>query len=66
MTRVPIRNNSSERTIKPRVFDAIIDGNRVFLEVKVGKWNERIVLKDALDQIFTAVVDEIGISSPES
>ena len=37
MIRQPIRNNSSTKPVKPRVFDAIIDGDEVYLESKQGK-----------------------------
>ena len=40
MIRQPIRNNSSTKPVKPRVFDAIIDGDEVYLESKQGKERE--------------------------
>lgn len=40
--RQPIRNTASSKKIKPRVFDAIIDGDDVYLEVKNAKEREII------------------------
>jgi hypothetical protein len=54
MIRQPIRNNSSTKPVKPRVFDAIIDGNEVYLESKQGKERELIRLCDVLAQIEAA------------
>lgn len=52
MKRIAIRNNRSSRTVKPRVFDAIIDeNNQVVLEVKNGANKERISLADVMHQI---------------
>ena len=55
MERVPIRNRRSAKKIKPRVFDALISGKEVLLEIKDSrKGNETIALDDALEQIEEA------------
>lgn len=54
MIRQPIRNNASDKPTKPRVFDAIIDGDEVYLEAKLGKDRERINLRDVLAQVEAA------------
>jgi hypothetical protein len=53
-TRKPIRNNDSPKEIKPRVFDALIDGDEVYLEIKIAKQREVIRLADVLYQIAEA------------
>ena len=50
--RQPIRNTSSSS--KPRVFDAIIEGDEVYLEVKNAKQKEVVRLCDVLAQIEQA------------
>ena len=50
--RHPIRNTSI--VSKPRVFDAIIDGDEVYLEVKNAKQREIIRLTDVLRQVEAA------------
>lgn len=52
--RQPIRNNSSKREVKPRVFDAIIENGEVYIEVKNAKEREIIRLCDVLAQIEEA------------
>lgn len=52
--RQPIRNNASLKEIKPRVFDAIIQDDEVYLEVKNAKEREVIKLCDVLSQIEEA------------
>lgn len=52
--RQPIRNTASSKKIKPRVFDAIIDGDDVYLEVKNAKEREIIRLCDVLSQVENA------------
>lgn len=52
--RQPIRNNASLKEIKPRVFDAIILDDEVYLEVKNAKEREIIKLCDVLSQIEEA------------
>ena len=37
MIRKPIRDLHSDQQVPPRVFDVIVDGDRVALEVKVDK-----------------------------
>lgn len=54
MIREPIRNNSSPKDVKPRVFDAIIENGEVFLEIKNAKQKELIRLHDVLIQIEAA------------
>jgi hypothetical protein len=54
MKRIVIRNPNSPNRLKPRVFDAIIDGEDVFLEVKGTKANEVVPLDAVLEQIETA------------
>lgn len=51
MQRVIIRNTKSSKTVKPRVFDALIDNGEVFFEVKNAKNSEVISLSDVLKQI---------------
>lgn len=54
MIRQPIRNISSNKQIKPRVFDALIEGEEVYIEVKQAKERELISLCDVLAQIEVA------------
>ena len=54
MIRQPIRNISSSKQIKPRVFDALIEGDEVYIEVKQAKGRELIRLCDVLAQIEAA------------
>jgi len=50
--KLPIRNNKSTKEVKPRVFDALIDGNDIYLEVKYSKKSSEIIaLIDVLKQI---------------
>lgn len=59
MKRITIRNLKSQKSAKPRVFDAIIDGNEIYFDVKVGnKGNEVIALSDIMDQIASAESEE--------
>ena len=52
MIKLPIRNNKSTKEVKPRVFDALIDGNDIYLEVKYSKKSSEIIaLIDVLKQI---------------
>ena len=46
LIRKPIRNTSSDRDTKPRVFDALIEDNEVYLEVKNAKQREIIRLTE--------------------
>jgi len=52
--RQPIRNTSSPKATKPRVFDALIEGDEIFLEVKNAKQHEIIRLCDVLSQVDDA------------
>lgn len=54
MRRIAIRNPNSPNRIKPRVFDALIDSGRVFLEVKGSKSSEVVPLDAVLEQILSA------------
>lgn len=54
--RQPIRNTASPKETKPRVFDALIDGDDVYLEVKNAKERELIRLRDVLAQIEDGMV----------
>ncbi len=60
MKRITIRNLKSQKAAKPRVFDAIVDGDEIYFDVKVGnKGNEVIALSDIMDQISSAESDEV-------
>ena len=60
MKRITIRNLKSQKAAKPRVFDAIIDGNEIYFDVKVGnKGNEVIALSDIMEQIASARSEEM-------
>ena len=66
MIRKPIRNTTSPKQNKPRVFDALIntDDGEIFLEVKNAKQTEVIRLVDVLSQIEEAKrAAEAGIKS---
>lgn len=52
--RQAIRNLRSPKETKPRVFDAIIEDDEVYLEVKNAKQHEIIRLCDVLAQIEQA------------
>ena len=55
MKRVPIRDLRSPKEVKPRVFDALIEPERVLLDVKDSrKGNVVIPLDDVLKQIDAA------------
>lgn len=54
MQRVVIRNLRSDRKVKPRVFDALVEDNVISFEIKNGKNNEVIPLTDVLEQIEKA------------
>ena len=55
--RIPIRNYRSSKPQAPRCFDVIIDGNKAYLEVKVGKEGRRelILWEDVLAQVKEAL-----------
>lgn len=61
---VEIRNNSSTKPIKPRVFDMLVEDGVVFLEIKNGKRIERILLTDVLYQVIAGLTMEYT-PSPE-
>jgi hypothetical protein len=54
MQRVVIRNLRSDKKVKPRVFDALVEDNEISFEIKNGKNNEVIPLSDVLEQIEKA------------
>ena len=55
MERVPIRNLKSTKAVKPRVFDALISEDGVFLEVKDSRKGSTVIpLEDVLQQIEQA------------
>ena len=54
MERVQIRSRTSKRKPSPRLFDALIDGDRISLEVKNGPNTEVIPLTDVYAQIAEA------------
>ena len=54
MRRIAIRNPNSPNRIKPRVFDALIDAGRIFLEIKGGRCSEVVPLDAVLEQILAA------------
>ena len=54
LIRQPIRNTSSDKDSKPRVFDALIEDNEVYLEIKNAKQREIVRLTDVLRQIEEA------------
>ena len=61
MKRITIRNLKSVRKRKPRVFDVLIDGEKVYLEVKTGKdESELIPISDVLEQIKAATIDKLN------
>ncbi len=52
MIRKPIRNVRSLKDIPPRVFDVVVDGEKVDLEVKIGKNTyETIPWQDVVNQV---------------
>ena len=56
LIRQPIRNNTTQREKKPRIFDALIDtaDGEVYLELKNAKQKEVVRLCDVLAQIEQA------------
>ena len=54
MRRVVIRNLKNPKPAKPRLFDALVDGDDVYFEIKAkASGSEVIALKDILEQIST-------------
>ena len=61
--RQPIRNTQSPKETKPRVFDALIDGDEVYLEIKNAKQHEVIRLCDVLSQVENAKRRALNLKS---
>ena len=55
MKRIIIRNNSSPKLVKPRVFDALVDKDSIKLEIKINKQVEVIDITDVLTQIINLI-----------
>ena len=52
MRRVVIRDLKNTRKVKPRLFDALVDGDDVYFEIKAKtNGSEIIALKDVMEQI---------------
>ena len=52
MVKRPVRNYKSDKNIAPRVFDVIIEGDKVLLEIKLKKdCFERMLWKDVQYQV---------------
>lgn len=66
MQRIVIRNTKSKKSVKPRVFDALVDGDEVYLEVKNKKDSEIISLSDVLTQIAEATPSQATISESQT
>lgn len=62
MTRVPIRNHSSEKPTPPRVFDLIIDNGDAYIEVKFGKGHEAYYEKVRLSDVLNQVEEYVDLS----
>jgi len=55
MIKKAVRNLHSDKPNPPRVFDVIVDGDRIDLEVKINKGRiERISWEDVLYQVEAA------------
>ena len=55
MRRIVIRNLKNPQKMKPRLFDALVDGDDVYFEIKAKtNGNEIIALKDIMDQISSS------------
>jgi len=55
MRRITIRNLKSPKTVKPHLFNALIDCGEVYLEIKTSnKGNEVISLTDIMDQVTSS------------
>lgn len=51
----PVRNFHSDKPVAPRVFDVVIDGDKVDLEIKMEKNRfESISWKDVIHQVEVA------------
>jgi hypothetical protein len=54
MHRISIRNIKSEKTAKPRICDALIDGDEIYLEIKSkNNKNEIVAISDIMKQIIS-------------
>ena len=52
MKRISIRNMKSKKAAKPRICDAIIDGDEIYLEIKSkNSENEIVAISDIMKQI---------------
>jgi hypothetical protein len=59
MIRITIRNMKSEKKIKPRVCDAIIDSDEIYLEIKRRNCsNEIVAISDIMKQIVSFMCKE--------
>jgi hypothetical protein len=55
MMKKPIRNLRSSKPIPPRVFDVVIDGDELALEIKTGKNQyETVSWSDVVSQVEQA------------
>jgi len=55
MRRVVIRNHKNPKPVKPRLFDALVDGDDVYFEIKAKpSGSEIIALKDIMEQISSS------------
>lgn len=66
MQRIVIRSAKSKKSVKPRVFDALVDGDDVYLEVKNKKGSEIIALSDVLTQIAEAMPKQASKSESQT
>ncbi len=62
--RLEIRNINSKKAVKPRLFDAIIDGDVIKLEVKTNKSTEVIDINDIFKQINEFQFTKLQIAEP--
>ena len=58
MTRRPVRPYHSDRQIPPRVFDVIVEGKDVDIEVKYRKTYVTIPWREVEDQVNLAIEEE--------
>ncbi len=59
MRRVIIRNLKSSKQNKPRLFDALIDGDKVFFEIKnARRESEMVELMDVIKQLQPCLISE--------
>jgi len=56
MYRVSIRNMKSKKPAKPRVCDALIDGDEIYLEIKrKNSENEIVAISDIMKQVVSFI-----------